>query len=68
MDYNVIIAILCTAAVFCIVCFVLHRRYRRTIGKVTFLFNLVQLPRTEARQAHQRVAQPHSPHTRNGTP
>ena len=41
MDYNVIIAILCTAAVFCIVCFVLHRRYRRTIGKVTFLFNAI---------------------------
>ena len=41
MDSNVIIAILCTAAVFCIVCFVLHRRYRRTIGKVTFLFNAI---------------------------
>lgn len=41
MDYNVIIAILCTAAVFCIVCFVLHHRYRRTIGKVTFLFNAI---------------------------
>lgn len=41
MDYNVIIAILCTAAVFCIVCLVLHRRYRRTIGKVTFLFNAI---------------------------
>ena len=39
MDYNVIIAILCTATIFCIVCLVLHRRYRRTIGKVTFLFN-----------------------------
>ena len=41
MDSNVIIAILCTAAVFCIVCLVLHRRYRRTIGKVTFLFNVI---------------------------
>src|SRR5574344_7921 len=41
MDYNVIIAILCTAAVFCLVCLVLHRRYRRTIGKVTFLFNAI---------------------------
>ena len=41
MDYNVIIAILCTAAIFCIVCLVLHRRYRRTIGKVTFLFNAI---------------------------
>ena len=41
MDYNVIIAILCTAAVFCIVCFVLHGRYRRTIGNVTFLFNAI---------------------------
>lgn len=41
MDYNVIIAILCTAAVFCIVCLLLHRRYRRTIGKVTFLFNAI---------------------------
>ena len=41
MDYNVIIAILCTATVFCIVCLVLHRRYRRTIGKVTFLFNAI---------------------------
>lgn len=41
MDSNVIIAILCTAAVFCIVCLVLHRRYRRTIGKVTFLFNAI---------------------------
>ena len=41
MEYNVIIAILCTAAVFCIVCFVLHRRYRRPIGKVTFLFNAI---------------------------
>ena len=41
MDYNVIIAILCTAAVFFIVCLVLHRRYRRTIGKVTFLFNAI---------------------------
>ena len=41
MDSNVIIAILCTAAVFCIVCLVLHRRYRCTIGKVTFLFNAI---------------------------
>ena len=41
MDYNVIIAILCTATMFCIVCLVLHRRYRRTIGKVTFLFNAI---------------------------
>ena len=41
MDSNVIIAILCTAAVFCIICFALHRRYRRTIGKVTFLFNAI---------------------------
>ena len=41
MDYNVIIAILCTATIFCIVCLVLHRRYRRTIGKVTFLFNAI---------------------------
>ena len=41
MDYNVIIAILCTATIFCIVCLVLHRRYRCTIGKVTFLFNAI---------------------------
>ena len=41
MDSNVIIAILCTAAVFCLACRVLHRRYRRTIGKVTFLFNAI---------------------------
>ena len=41
MDYNVIISILCTATIFCIVCLVLHRRYRRTIGKVTFLFNAI---------------------------
>ena len=41
MDYNVLIAILCTATIFCIVCLVLHRRYRRTIGKVTFLFNAI---------------------------
>lgn len=41
MDSNVIIAILCTAAVFCLACLVLHRRYRRTIGKVTFLFNAI---------------------------
>ena len=41
MDYNVIIAILCTATIFCIVCLVLPRRYRRTIGKVTFLFNAI---------------------------
>ena len=41
MDSNVIYAILCTATVFCIVCLVLHRRYRRTIGKVTFLFNAI---------------------------
>ncbi|MGM9778856.1 MAG: sensor histidine kinase [Prevotella sp.] len=41
MDSNVIIAILCTAAVFAILCLVLHRRYRRTIGKVTFLFNAI---------------------------
>ena len=41
MDYNVIIAILCTATIFRIVCLVLHRRYRRTIGKVTFLFNAI---------------------------
>ena len=41
MDSNVIIAILCTAAVFCLVCLVLHRRYRRAIGKVTFLFNAI---------------------------
>ena len=41
MDCNVIIAILCTAAIFSLVCLVLHRRYRRTIGKVTFLFNAI---------------------------
>ena len=41
MDSNVIIAILSTAAVFGFVCLVLHRRYRRTIGKVTFLFNAI---------------------------
>ena len=41
MDSNVIIAILSTAAVFSIICLVLHRRYRRTIGKVTFLFNAI---------------------------
>ena len=41
MDSNVIIAILCTTAVFCFACLVLHRRYRRTIGKVTFLFNAI---------------------------
>lgn len=41
MDSNVIFAILCTAAIFFIVCLVLHRRYRRTIGKVTFLFNAI---------------------------
>lgn len=41
MDSNVIYAILCTAAIFFIVCLVLHRRYRRTIGKVTFLFNAI---------------------------
>ena len=41
MDSNVIIAILCTAAVFSLICLVLHRRYRRTIGKVTFLFNAI---------------------------
>ena len=41
MDSNVIIAIICTAAVFCIVCLVLHRRYRRTIYKVTFLFDAI---------------------------
>ena len=41
MDSNVIIAILCTAAVFSLLCLVLHRRYRRTIGKVTFLFNAI---------------------------
>ena len=41
MDSNVIIAILCTAAVFSLLCIVLHRRYRRTIGKVTFLFNAI---------------------------
>ena len=41
MDSNVIIAILCTAAIFSLVCLVLHRRYRRTIGKVTFLFNAI---------------------------
>lgn len=41
MDFNVIIAILCTSAVFGIACLVLLRRYRRTIGKVTFLFNAI---------------------------
>ena len=41
MDSNVIIAILSMAAVFGFVCLVLHRRYRRTIGKVTFLFNAI---------------------------
>ena len=41
MDSNVIYAILCTAAIFFIVCLVLHRRYRRTIDKVTFLFNAI---------------------------
>ncbi|MGN0282562.1 MAG: sensor histidine kinase [Prevotella sp.] len=41
MDSNVVIAIVATAAVFSLVCLALHRRYRRTIGKVTFLFNAI---------------------------
>ena len=41
MDFNVIIAIVATAAVFSFVCLAMHRRHRRTIGKVTFLFNAI---------------------------
>ena len=41
MYYIVIIAILTITALFSIICLWLHRRYRRTIGKVTFLFNAI---------------------------
>ena len=41
MDFNVIIAIVATAAVFSFVCLAMHRLHRRTIGKVTFLFNAI---------------------------
>lgn len=41
MDSNVVIAILSTAAVFSLVCLAILRRHRRTIGKVTFLFNAI---------------------------
>lgn len=41
MDSNVIIAIVATAAVAALGYCLLYRRYRRTIGKVTFLFNAI---------------------------
>lgn len=41
MDSNIVIAILSTAAVFSLVCLAILRRHRRTIGKVTFLFNAI---------------------------
>ena len=41
MDYNVIIAIVATAAIAAVGYSLLYRRYRRTIGKVTFLFNAI---------------------------
>ncbi|MGM9697613.1 MAG: sensor histidine kinase [Prevotella sp.] len=41
MDFNVVIAIVATAAVFSFVCLAMHRRHRRTIDKVTFLFNAI---------------------------
>lgn len=41
MDSNVIIAIIATAAVCSFICLLIYRRYRRTIGKVVFLFNAI---------------------------
>ena len=41
MDYNVIIAIVATAAIAAVGYSLLYRRYRRTIGKATFLFNAI---------------------------
>jgi len=41
MDFNVIIAVAVTAAVGMIACYVIYRRYKRTMGKVTFLFNAI---------------------------
>ena len=41
MDYNVIIAIVATAAIAAVGYSLLYRRCRRTIGKVTFLFNAI---------------------------
>ena len=41
MDYNVIIAIVATAAIAAVGYSLLYRRYRCTIGKVTFLFNAI---------------------------
>lgn len=41
MDSDVIFAILATAAASAVGYWLLYRRYRRTIGKVTFLFNAI---------------------------
>ena len=41
MDSDVILAILATAAASAVGYWRLYRRYRRTIGKVTFLFNAI---------------------------
>ena len=41
MDSDVILAILATAAASAVGYWLLYRRYRRTIGKVTFLFNAI---------------------------
>lgn len=41
MDFNVVVAIIATSAVFSVVCLVLYRRHRRTIDKVAFLFNAI---------------------------
>ena len=41
MDSDVILAILATAAACAVGYWLLYRRYRRSIGKVTFLFNAI---------------------------
>lgn len=41
MDFSVIIAVAVTAAAGILACYIVYRRYKRTIGKVTFLFNAI---------------------------
>ena len=41
MDFNVLLAVIATAALASVGYWLLYRRYRKTIGKVTFLFNAI---------------------------
>ena len=41
MDFSVLLAVIATAALASVGYWLLYRRYRKTIGKVTFLFNAI---------------------------